>query len=148
MGWTLVSGLTEMASLLEGDGEMKSGNQFSVDQTIMAKCMVGWEARIAENPVRETSGAFPCSLSLLLMGDLKEPRHGENGLLMGISKRLDCAGPRDSGVECLLRRTRSRRGWDQKRGGRDCRDCREGLKGRAHRLTVPCPHPTPTGLQP
>lgn len=59
-----------------GDGEMKSGNQFSVDQTIMAKCMVGVGSQNSREPCEETSGPLPCSLSPALMGDLKEPRHG------------------------------------------------------------------------
>lgn len=38
----------------------------------------GWEATIAENPVRRPWGGFPCSLSPALMGggDLKEPWPG------------------------------------------------------------------------
>ena len=36
----------------------------------------GWEATIAENPVRRPRGGFLCSLSPTLMGDLKEPWPG------------------------------------------------------------------------
>lgn len=38
---------------------MKGGNQFSVDQTIMAKCMVGVGSQTSREPCEETSGSLP-----------------------------------------------------------------------------------------
>ena len=48
-----------MASLLEGDGELEGGNQFSGDQTIMAKCVVGVGSHNSREPCEETTGRLP-----------------------------------------------------------------------------------------
>lgn len=79
-----------------GDGEPEGDNQLSVDQTIMAKCAVGVGSQNSREPCEETSG------SLLLLpvpcpdgGICRNLGLGENGLLRGISERLDCAEPRE-----------------------------------------------------
>lgn len=67
---------------------------------------------------------------------------GENGLLRGISERLDCAEPRElRGRMPVEGELGQGEGGTREECGRDCRDCRDrGLKGRG--LTVSL-SPTP-----
>lgn len=50
---------------------------------------------------------------------------GENGLLTGISKRLDCAEPRELRGRIVEGELGQGEGGTREEGGRDCRDCRE-----------------------